>query len=101
MASLAPFTKAAAAAAGLVLRFKGESWVDVLDTQGARVERGLVEAGAERRYAAGQVARITLGNADAVDVSFAGKALDLAPYRTANVARFTVSSAGEPAPAGN
>lgn len=101
MASMAPFPKAAAPASGLVLRFRDESWVDVVDGQGGRVERGLVEAGAERRYAAGQVARITLGNSEAVDVSFAGKALDLSPYRTANVARFTVSSAGEPVPAGN
>ncbi len=101
MASMAPFTKTAAPSTGLVLRFRGESWVDVVDAQGARVERGLVEAGAERRYAAGQVARITLGNSEAVDVSFADKALDLSPYRTANVARFTVSSAGEPVPAGN
>lgn len=101
MASLAPFPKPAVSAGRLVLRFKGESWVEVLDAQGGRVERGLVEAGAERRYAAGQVARITLGNADAVDVSFADKALDMAPYRAANVARFTVSSAGEPVPAGN
>ncbi len=101
MASMAPYPKPAAAVGGLVLRFKGESWVEVLDAQGGRVERGLVEAGGERRYAAGQVSRITLGNSDAVDVSFGDKALDLSPYRTANVARFTVSSAGEPAPAGN
>jgi cytoskeleton protein RodZ len=101
MASIAPFPKTVAPDAGLVLRFKGESWVDVVDAQGGRIERGLVEAGAERRYAAGQVARITLGNSEAVDVSFGGKALDLAPYRSANVARFTVSSAGEPSPAGN
>jgi cytoskeleton protein RodZ len=101
MASMAPFSKKAAPDAGLVLRFKGESWVDVVDAQGSRIERGLVEAGAERRYAAGQVARITLGNSEAVDVSFGGKSLDLTPYRSANVARFTVSSAGEPSPAGN
>jgi cytoskeleton protein RodZ len=101
MASMAPFPKPGAPSDGLVLRFEGESWVEVLDAQGGRVERGLVEAGAERRYAAGQVAHITLGNSDAVDVSFANKALDLSPYRTANVARFTVSSAGKPAPAGN
>jgi cytoskeleton protein RodZ len=101
MASMSPFPSAVAPGAALVLRFKGESWVDVVDAQGARVERGLVAAGAERRYAPGQVARITLGNSDAVDVTVAGRALDLAPYRTANVARFTVSSAGEPAPAGN
>ncbi|MBW8368164.1 MAG: DUF4115 domain-containing protein [Arenimonas sp.] len=101
MASMAPFPKKGAPSDGLVLRFKAESWVEVLDAQGARVERGLVEAGAERRYAAGQVGHITLGNSEAVDVSFADKALDLAPYRTANVARFTVSSAGKPAPAGD
>ena len=101
MASMATFPKTAAPGASLVLRFKGESWVDVLDSQGGRVERGLVAAGAERRYAAGQVARITLGNSDAVDVSFAGRTLDLAPFRTANVARFAVSSAGEPSTAGD
>lgn len=101
MASLGSFSNPAGPSAALVLRFNGESWLDVLDAQGARVERGLVEAGAERRYAPGQVARITLGNASAVDVSVAGKAVDLSAYRTANVARFTVSSSGEPAPAGN
>lgn len=101
MASMAPFPKATPNASGLLLRFRGESWVEVLDADGGRVERGLVEAGAERRYAAGQVARITLGNADAVEVSFAGKAVDVSPFRAANVARFTVSSTGEPAPAGN
>ena len=73
----------------------------MLDAQGRRVERGLVAGGDVRRYAAGQVARITLGKADAVEVSFAGKPVDLAPYRTADVARFTVSSTGQPAPPGN
>ncbi|OHE80617.1 MAG: hypothetical protein A2X76_07760 [Lysobacterales bacterium GWF1_69_6] len=103
MASMAPFQKQASAVAdaadGLVLRFAGQSWIDVTDASGARVERGLVEAGAERRYAPGQVAHITLGNAEAVEVLHGGKPVDLAPYRAANVARFTVSSDGEPAPA--
>ncbi len=101
MASLAPFPKATPANGGLVMSFRGESWVEVLDAQGERIERGLVEAGAERRYAPGQAVRITLGNSEAVDVSFAGKAVDVSRFRAANVARFTVSSSGEPAPAGN
>lgn len=101
MASMAPFQQAADAPAELRLSFKGESWIEVIDAAGARIERGLVESGGERRYAAGQVARITLGNADVVDVSFAGRVVDLEPYRAANVARFAVSSSGEPAPAGN
>lgn len=101
MASMAPFPAAASTASELLLQFKGESWVDVVDPQGQRLERGLVAAGMERRYAAGQVARITLGRADVVDVSYAGRQVDTTPYRAANVARFTVSSSGEPAPAGN
>ncbi|MBY4594902.1 DUF4115 domain-containing protein [bacterium BD-1] len=103
MASMAPFQKQAPAAAdvaeGLLLRFTGQSWIDVTDASGARIERGLVDAGAERRYAPGQVAHITLGNAEAVQVLHGGEPVDLAPYRAANVARFTVSSSGEPAPA--
>lgn len=101
MASLAPLAAAAAPApagalqdAGLVLRFTGESWIEVLDTAGRRIERGLVAAGEERRYGAGQAARITLGNADAVEARLAGEPLDLAPFRAANVARFAVSSDG-------
>ena len=101
MASMAPFQQAVDAPAELRLSFKGESWIEVIDAAGVRIERGLVEDGGERRYAAGQVARITLGRADAVDVSFAGRVIDLEPYRAANVARFAVSSSGEPAPAGN
>jgi len=101
MASMAPFKKPAAASTGLLLRFRGESWLEAYDANGDSIERALVGDGSERRYAPGQVARITLGRADAVEVSFGGKAVDLSPYRAANVARFTVNSDGEPAPAGN
>jgi len=85
----------ASASAEIVLRFRGESWVDIVDRKGARVERGVVAAGTERRYAADQLSHVTLGNATAVDVSVAGAALDLSPYREANVAHFTVSSDGK------
>lgn len=101
MASMAPFQKAAPTSSELLLRFSGESWIETVDASGTRIERGLVAGGSERRYAPGQVARITLGNADAVEVSFAGESVDLAPYRAANVARFAVSSSGKPAPAGH
>jgi len=83
----------------LVLRFSGESWLEVNDPQGRRLERALLKAGEERRYAAGEVGYVTLGNAGAVEVLHDGEVLDLAPFRAANVARFTVSSGGEPQPA--
>jgi cytoskeleton protein RodZ len=76
------------------LRFRAESWVDLVDLSGTHVERGIVPAGSELRYSKGQLAQVTLGDADAVDVSLAGAPLDLAPFRDAKVARFTVSSDG-------
>jgi cytoskeleton protein RodZ len=100
MASMAPFPKATAPGA-LVLTFHGESWIDVVGPDGSRVERGLVAAGTERTYRPGEVARITLGNADGVDVEHGGRDIDLTPFRSANVARFAVSSDGAPAPAAN
>ena len=82
----------------IVLRFRGQSWVDIVDRRGTHLERGLVDAGTERRFTAEQLAQVTLGDAGAVDVSRAGVALDMAPYRDANVARFTVSSEGRIGP---
>lgn len=79
----------------LVLRFRADSWIDAVDVGGQHVERGLVPAGSERRFQAGQIARITLGDATVVEVAQGGRPVDLAPFRTANVARFAVSSAGE------
>jgi cytoskeleton protein RodZ len=102
-ASLAPpITEAAnaasAAATGtageVVLRFRGESWVDIVDRKGAHIERGLVPAGTERRYSDGNLAEVTLGDSTAVDVIASGSVVDLTPYREAKVAHFTVSSDG-------
>lgn len=108
MASMAPVPNKAPAPVlpaavagedGLVLRFSGQSWLEVNDPQGRRLERALLDAGAERRYADGEVGYITLGNAAAVEVLHDGRPVNLEPFRAANVARFTVSSGGEPEPA--
>ncbi len=108
MASMAPVPNAAPSPElpaalkgqdGLVLRFSGQSWLEVNDPQGRPVERALLDAGAERRYADGEAGSITLGNAAAVEVLHDGQPVNIAPFRAANVARFTVSSGGEPGPA--
>jgi cytoskeleton protein RodZ len=87
-----------AANAALVLRFSGDSWVQVQAPDGRTIEKGLFPAGTTRSYAAGEVGRVTLGNASAVVVQQGDAPQDLTPFRRANVARFTVSSDGSLSP---
>jgi cytoskeleton protein RodZ len=96
VASMAPLARASAP--WLSLSFKGDSWVEVNAPDGRKLEHALLRAGDERRYAQGEVGRVKLGDATAVEVQQAGSTVDLAPYLRANVARFTVSSEGSLAP---
>lgn len=102
LASLTPVprpTAAAPAPAGaLSLQFKGDSWVDIAAPDGTTVEKALIKSGETRTFSPGQVARMVLGNASAVEVQQGGTIVDLSPYQRANVARFTVSSDGSVAP---
>lgn len=82
----------------MLIRFVGDSWVEIVDHEGRAVERGMMLAGDERRFPPEQLSRVTLGDAASVEVRLGGKPVDLSPYREANVARFTVSSAGGLAP---
>jgi len=84
---------------GLTLQFGGDSWIDVRDREGKVLEQALVHAGEQRRYDAGAVGAMVLGNASVVQLRQQGRTTDLAPYMRANVARFTVSSDGSLAPA--
>ncbi|MCI1709764.1 MAG: helix-turn-helix domain-containing protein [Chiayiivirga sp.] len=89
-----------AAPSGLSLHLNGDSWVEVLDAEGRRIEHGILRAGETRDFAPGTAVRVSLGNAEAVEVRVNGSVTDIAAYRRANVARFTVSSDGSLAPAG-
>ena len=102
LASLTPVPRPASApapqAGALSLQFKGDSWVDISGPDGSTVEKALIKSGETRSFAPGQVARMVLGNASAVEVQQAGTIVDLSPYQRANVARFTVSSDGSVVP---
>lgn len=102
LASLTPVPRPASApmpqAGALSLQFKGDSWVDISGPDGTTVEKALIKSGETRSFAPGQVARMVLGNASAVEVQQAGTIVDLSPYQRANVARFTVSSDGSVVP---
>ncbi|MCC4604992.1 RodZ domain-containing protein [Xanthomonas campestris] len=92
-------TPAPAAGGGLSLSFSGDSWVQILAPDGTAVEKALIRAGEHRSYSPGQVGRIVLGNASAVEVQQGGSIVDVKPFQRANVARFAVSSDGSVVPA--
>ena len=69
-------------------------WVDVVDANGRRIESGLLGAGQSRTFPISRVGRATFGNASAVELQLDGKRVDLAPFKTANVVKFAVSSDG-------
>lgn len=79
---------------GWEFRFADDSWVEILDSEGKRLEYGLLRSGESRRFAPGQVARVALGNAGAVQILRDGEALSISEFQRANVARFAVSSDG-------
>ncbi|MES2859107.1 MAG: RodZ domain-containing protein [Pseudomonadota bacterium] len=93
MASMTPIATAPAPA-DILIRTTGESWLDVVAADGTTLERGVLPAGSERRFTAAQVARLTIGNASAVDLQSMGRRVDMAGFARTNVARFTVSSDG-------
>lgn len=92
---------AEARAPALALSFNADSWVEITGPDGSVLEEALVRAGEQRTYGDGEVGQVVLGNADAVQVSRYGDIQDTEPFQRANVARFTVSSDGSLAPAGD
>ncbi|MFA5684231.1 MAG: RodZ domain-containing protein [Lysobacteraceae bacterium] len=96
----APRPEAVPVAPGWRMVFRGDSWVEIIDRDGQRLEFGVIRAGSEREFAAGTVARVALGNASVVDVFHAGQPVSIAPFQRANVARFAVSSEDELLPPG-
>jgi cytoskeleton protein RodZ len=93
VASLAPMATASVAPE-LTLRINADSWVQVTAPDGRLLEHSVLRAGEERRYRAGDVGSVVLGNGPAVSVRRNDAPIDLTPYLHSNVARFTVSSAG-------
>lgn len=99
VASIAPLPSRGDSTHVLSLTMRGDSWVQVYGDDGQVLEQGLLHAGEQRSYPLETVSRVVLGDASVVDVLRDGQAQDLAPFRRANVARFTVSSDGSLAPA--
>lgn len=85
----------------LHLHFSADSWVDVVGNDGRSLYHGMIRAGSDSSYPAGIAARVTIGNAAAVQASRNGQVLDLAPFLQAKSLHFTLSSDGSPAHVSN
>jgi cytoskeleton protein RodZ len=92
----APAASAVPAAApapttGLRLQFDEISWVQVRDSSGQIVHSGLNPAGALVDVAGKAPFYLVVGNAEKVRVIYKGKAIDLKPFTSVNVARLTLN----------
>lgn len=97
VASMAPVSvmkSAAAASSEIVLRTRGEAWVEAIAKDGRVLEKDLLGAGSERRFATSVLQSLTIGNASEVALENRGETVELTPLARANVVRFEVSSDG-------
>lgn len=92
--SAATATAASASAAqgqsALVIRARGDSWVQVRGANGATVLQKLVRSGETVAVPGTPPWSVVIGKADATEVLVRGQPMDLAPVARENVARFEV-----------
>jgi cytoskeleton protein RodZ len=77
---------------GLRVTTSADTWVEILDADGAQLEMDLIRADESRLYDGKQPFRVLIGRASAVNLQLDGEAVDLAPYTRGNVARMTLGS---------
>jgi cytoskeleton protein RodZ len=90
--SLSP-AKPVAADAGsgdhsLTLSLDAASWVEVIGSDGSRLEYGLLPAGSSKTYHSDQPLDVRIGNASAARIGIDGRPVALDDFRHANVAHF-------------
>jgi len=74
----------------VVVRFLGDSWVDIRDSQREYKLVGIMKRGTERRLGGTPPYTVVLGNARAVGLRVNGEPYDLTRHVRRNVARFTL-----------
>lgn len=74
----------------LAISTSADTWVEILDGDGAQLELDLIRAGSRRDYTGPAPFSMMIGRASAVVVSLDGDAVDLGPHTRGNVARLTL-----------
>jgi cytoskeleton protein RodZ len=72
----------------LQMTLKAASWVEVIQSDGTRLEYGLMPAGSSKTYRSDQPLDVSIGNVSGAQVEIDGQAVGLDDFRHANVARF-------------
>jgi len=68
-----------------------DSWVEIIDGNGNKIEMDLLRAGNGRNYVTLAPVRLLLGRASSIELTHNGQAVDLSPYTRGNVARITLT----------
>ncbi len=74
----------------LAMTLHAASWVEVVQSDGTRLEYGLMAAGSSKTYHSDQPLDVRIGNASGAQISIDGQVVGLENFRRANVARFRV-----------
>lgn len=69
------------------LAVSGVSWVEITDSTGRRLEFNNLGGGVRKSYSGKAPFSLKIGNAPGASLIVAGKALDLAPFSAANIAK--------------
>jgi cytoskeleton protein RodZ len=86
-----PAVPAASSGSGqLRLKFQSEAWVEVKDASGAVIFSQLSSAGSEQVVQGRAPLQLVVGNAHAVQVTYQGRMVDLAPHTRVDVARLVL-----------
>ena len=72
----------------LRLSLTAQSWVEVTDSKGARLEYGLLPAGSNKTYHSDQPIEVRIGNVSGARVTIDGQSVGLDDFQRANVAHF-------------
>lgn len=94
MASITPIVPATATSNGWEIRVNADSWMEITGADGKRLENGILPAGTVKQYAIEQLGSLTVGNADQVQITKNGQAVDFSAFKQDNVARFKIASDG-------
>lgn len=78
--------------ATIVLALSADSWVEISDARGKRLEYDLLRSGTTHTYTGRPPFEVLLGNAPGVDLEFNGTPFDFSAEIEGNLARFTVSA---------